>query len=306
MTKVAVTTSSFCEHDVRPLDLLKSAGFDVILNPHARKLKNDEVISVAKDAIGIIAGLEEYRSDTFNQLTNLKVISRVGVGIDAIDMQAATRAKVKVFNTPDAVTAAVAELTVSLMLDLFRNVSAMNIKMKNKVWERKTGYLISGKNIGLIGFGRIGKKVASLLSAFNCHLFYYDPHVKSSVSDNIKSCKDLNELLKLSDVVSLHCQPLPNNQPLFSANEFKVMKDGARLINTSRGSLIDENALLAALKTGKLSGAALDVFNEEPYQGPLADLENVILTPHIGSYAHESRIAMEMEAVQNLLKGLEK
>ncbi len=306
MTKVAVTTTSFCEHDARPLHLLKSAGYDVILNPHARKLKTDEVVLVAKDAIGIIAGLEEYCSDTFNQLTNLKVISRVGVGIDAIDMQAATRAKVKVFNTPDAVTVAVAELTVGLMLDVLRNISAMNIQMKNKAWERKTGYLISQKNIGLIGFGRIGKKVASLLSSFDCHLYYYDPNVKSSASDNIKSCKDLNELLKLSDIVSLHCQPLPNNEPLLSANEFKAMKNGSRLINTSRGSLINEDALFDALRTGKLSAAALDVFNEEPYQGPLSNLDNVILTPHIGSYAHESRIAMEMEAVQNLLKGLEK
>ena len=305
MTKVAVTTRSFCEQDPRPMNLLKSAGYGVISNPYARKLKVDEIVSIAKDAVGIIAGLEEYNSDTFSRLTNLKVISRVGVGLDNIDMQAASRANVKVFNTPDAVTTSVAELTVGLILNLIRNISFMNASMRNRNWERKTGCLINKKNIGIIGFGRIGKKVAALLSSFDCHLYYYDPNIKSLASENSKPCANLDELLKLSDIISLHCQPLPNNQPLLSAKEFKMIKDGSWLINTARGSLIHEDALFDALKSGKLNGAALDVFNDEPYKGPLSDLDNVILTPHIGSYARESRIAMEIEAVQNLLKGLE-
>lgn len=304
MTKVAVTTTSFGEHDSRPIYLLKSAGYGIVSNPYARKLKMDEVVSIAKDAVGIIAGLEEYQSDVFNQLTNLKVISRVGVGLDSIDMQAASRAKVKVFTTPDAVTASVAELTVGLMLNMLRNISFMNEKMKSKNWERKTGNLLNKKNVGLIGFGRIGKKVASLLAGFDCYLYYYDPNVKTSSSDNIKPCSNLDELLSVSDIISLHCQPLPNNQPLLGAPEFRAIKNGSWLINTSRGSLINEGSLFDALKSGKLSGAALDVFNEEPYKGPLSNLDNVILTPHIGSYARETRIAMELEAVQNLLKGL--
>ena len=305
VTKVAVTTTTFCEHDLRPLDLLKSAGYHVILNPHARKLKMEEVVSVAKDAVGIIAGLEEYRSDTFNRLTNLKVISRVGVGLDNIDVQAASKANVKVFSTPDAVTTSVAELTVGLMLNLVRNVCRLDASVKKGDWERKAGNLLSKKNVGIIGFGRIGKKVASLLSGFNCCLYYYDPNVDFSSSNNVKRCANLYELLNLSDIVSLHCQPLPNNQPLLSTQEFKTMKRGSWLINTSRGSLVDENVLSEALKSGNLEGAALDVFNDEPYKGPLSNFDNVILTPHIGSYARESRIAMEMEAVQNLLKGLE-
>lgn len=304
MTKVAVTTSSFCEHDSRPLDLLKSAGFDVILNPYARKLKTEEVISVGKDAVGIIAGLEEYCSDVFHQLRNLKVISRVGVGLDAIDIQAASKANVKIFSTPNAVTTSVAELTVGLMLDLMRNVSLLNANMKSGTWERKSGNLLSKQNIGIIGLGRIGKKVASLLSSFDCQIYYYDPNVNFSSPVKIKRCAQLHELLNLSDVVSLHCQPLPADRPLLGAEELRAMKKGSWLINTSRGSLLDETALLNALKSGFLQGAALDVFNEEPYEGPLHGLDNVILTPHIGSYARESRIDMEMEAVQNLLKGL--
>ena len=304
MTKVAVTTTTFCEYDSRPLDLLKSAGYDVIVNPYARKLKTEEVVSVAKDAVGIIAGLEEYRSDVFNRLTNLKVISRVGVGLDNIDIQAASKAKVKIFNTPDAVTHSVAELTVGFMLNLMRNVLSLSIEMKNGLWGKRAGNLIGGKNVGIIGFGRIGKKVASLLRSFDCSLSYYDPNVDGSAQHQVKRCKNLNELLNTSDIISLHCPPLQNQQPLLSTKEFQAMKRGSWLINTSRGSLIDEDALLAALKSGVLKGAALDVFNVEPYRGPLANLENVILTPHIGSYTVESRPHMEMEAVQNLIKGL--
>ena len=303
MTSVAVTTSNFCEYDSRPLDLLKSAGYNVVLNPYSRKLKMEEVVSVAKDAVGIIAGLEEYRSDTLHRLNHLKVISRVGVGLDSIDLEAASQAKVKVFSTPDAVTASVAELTVGLMLDLLRNISSQNASLKSGSWERKAGNLLGKKNIGILGFGRIGKKVASLLSGFDCHLYYYDPNVDAS-SDPVEKCANLNELLKLSDIVTLHSQALSSHEPLLGAQQFKIMKKGSWLINTSRGSLIDESALFEFLKSRHLEGAALDVFNEEPYKGPLGKLDNVILTPHVGSYARESRIAMELEAVQNLLKGL--
>lgn len=303
VAKVAVTTTTFCEHDSRPLDLLKSEGFDIIVNPYARKLKMEEVVAVAKEATGIIAGLEEYRSETFERLTHLKVISRVGVGLDNIDIQAASKANVKIFNTPDAVTASVAELTVGLILNMMRNICLLSESVKEGGWERKTGNLIAGKSVGIIGFGRIGKKVASLLSGFDCRLYYYDPHVALS-SGTVKRCTHLNELLSLSDIVSLHCQPQPNNRPLLTAGELNVMKKGSWLINTSRGSLIDEKALFNALKSGTIKGAALDVFNDEPYKGCFTELNNVILTPHIGSYTFESRPSMEMEAVQNLLKGL--
>lgn len=305
MPKVAVTTTSFCEHDPRPLHLLKSEGYDVILNPYGRKLKSDEVISVANDAVGIIAGLEEYGGDTFNRLTHLKVISRVGVGLDNIDLEAASQAKIKIFNTPDAVTVAVAEFTVGLVLNLLRNICPLNEQMKSRVWGKESGTLLNKKNVGLIGFGRIGRKVASFLSGFDCRLYYYDPNVDAPSSGNVKRCADLDELLKLSDVVSLHCQALPNREPLLTRKEFETMKKGSWFINTARGSLIEEDALFDALKSGHLRGAALDVFSDEPYQGRLCELDNVILTPHIGSYARESRREMELEAVQNLLKGLE-
>ena len=141
------------------------------------------------------------------------------------------------------------------------------------------------------------------LSTFGCHLYYFDPNVKLS-SFGVQRCLNLDELLRISDVVTLHCPALPNNKPLLSREELKSMKKGSWLINTARGSLIDEESLVNELKSGRLAGCALDVFSEEPYSGPLCGFDNVIATPHIGSYARESRIAMEMEAVQNLLKGL--
>lgn len=300
MKKVAITTTSFGQYDENPLKTIQAGGHDVVLNPYGRKLKKDEIVELCKDTAGIIAGTELMDAEILEKLTDLKVISRCGTGLDNIDLSAAKRLGIKVFNTPDAPTIAVAEMTIGLILNLLRKINRMDFALRQDRWEKLMGNLLYGKNVGIIGFGRIGKKVAELLKPFGCRIKYYDPEAVTADSD-IKKV-ELNELLEGSDIISIH---VSTKEQIIGESEIKQIKKGAWMVNVSRGGAVDENALYHALKEGYLTGAAIDVFVQEPYTGQLKELGNVILTPHIGSYAKEARVKMEMDAVENLLKGLE-
>lgn len=299
MNKIAITTTSFGKYSSEPLSLLEINGFEVILNPYGRKLKKDEVLLLCADVIGIIAGTESLDAEILERLPNLKVISRCGTGIDNVDLAAVERLEIRVFNTPDAPTLAVAELTVELILNLLRKINQMDLAIRNGKWEKLMGNLLSGKIVGIIGFGRIGRKTTELLKALGCEVIYYD--IKSDESGIWAKRVSLNELLMISDIISIH---VSTKEQTIGKEEFKKIKKGAWMVNVSRGGVIDETELYKALKEGHLSGAALDVFEQEPYAGPLKELDNVILTPHIGSYALESRIEIELQAVKNLLAGL--
>ena len=308
MNKIIITTTSFGEYDKGTLNILDEAGFETILNPYKRKLEKDEIVALCKDAVGIIAGTETLDADVLERLTqasarspqsSLKVISRCGTGLDNVDLEAARKLDIKVFNTPDTPTLAVAELTVGLILGLLRKTSLTDREIRNGLWKKRIGNLLYGKRIGIIGFGRIGKKVAELLKPFGCVIFYNDPFIAGEYF-GVK-CLHFDDLLKRADIVSIHAS---TKSELLGEKEIRLMKNGAWLINVSRGKIVNEDALYRALKENRLAGAALDVFKQEPYMGLLRELDNVILTPHIGSYARETRIKMEMEAVENLLKGL--
>lgn len=311
MLKIAITTTSFGKYDKKPLDFLK--GYEVIFNPYNRTLKGDEIIEICRNATGIIAGTERFDADILENLTTpispqssvldsisfLKVISRCGTGVDNIDIIAAERFGIKVFNTPDVPTLAVAELTIGLILNLLRKINQADSAIRNDKWEKPMGNLLTGKKVGIIGFGRIGRKVSELLVSFGCEIRYYDIRTED---EGLRTERvELDELLKTSDIISIHAS---TKEQVIGVDELNLMKKGAWLINVSRGGVVDEEALYQALREGHLAGAALDVFKQEPYTGKLKDLENIILTPHIGSYAKESRIEMEMQAVENLLKGL--
>lgn len=299
MGKIAITTTSFGVYDNGPLKLCKENGFDVVLNPYGRKVKSEELINLAKNALGLIAGTELIKEEVLLELTSLKAISRCGAGLDNIELDAAKRLGIKIFNTPDAPTIAVAELTIGLILDLLRKVSQMDRDMRNNQWQKRMGNLLQGKKVGIKGFGRIGKKVAELLGPFGCEIAYADPYVENRLLGLNRLSFD--ELLDWADIITIHVSV---SEKLIGEKEFESMKKGAFIVNTSRGGVIDELALYKYLANDYLSGAALDVFEEEPYIGPLKELDNIILTPHIGSYAKEARIEMERQAVENLLRGL--
>ena len=303
MDKVFISTSSFGKLDSTPIEQLKNAGLSLEFNPYGRSLSKEEIVQLALKAKGLIAGTEPLEKQTLMKLCNLKVISRCGVGLDNIDLNTAKRLQIKVFSTPDAPTIAVAELTIGLILALLRKIPLMDREIRNNIWKKRMGNLLLNKQVGIIGFGRIGKKVASLLKAMGASVYFTDPAIREKEVFSFPKV-EIKELLKKSDIISLHLSYSKENHKLFGEKEFSLMKQGAFLINCSRGSIVDEEALYDALKNEKLAGVAIDVFEKEPYFGPLKELDNVILTPHIGSYAKEARIQMEKEACLNLLKGL--
>ncbi|WP_029894730.1 phosphoglycerate dehydrogenase [Desulfohalovibrio reitneri] len=300
--RVAISTSSFAQYGREPLDLLERAGADFILNPHGRKLTPDEVVELAAGCDGLVAGTEPLDRSVLSRLPNLKVLSRCGVGMDNVDLEAAEELGVLVRNTPLGPTRAVAELIVGLAMDLLRQVTRMDRELRAGVWKKRMGNLLQGKRVGIIGMGRIGVAVAELLTPFDVEIGYADP--VSTVPGYTKM--GMEELLPWADIVSLHCSRTGMDCALLDRQRLVSMKPGSWLINAGRGGLVDEEALYDLLSAGHLAGAAVDCFCEEPYQGRLRELDSVILTPHIGSYAREGRVRMEADAVSNLLEALEK
>lgn len=302
--KILISTASFAEYDGKPLELLKQTGFEIVLNPYKRKLKPEEVIALANDCTGIIAGTEALGADVLEKLPKLKAISRCGAGMDNVDLDAAKKLGITVTGTPNAPTQAVAELALALMLDLLRRTTVMDRQVREGKWSKIMGSLLTGKTIGIIGLGRIGRQVVELLKPFGCRVIACEPQPdKKWVAAHDVELFSLDELLRQSDIVTLHIPYSKESHHLLNAEKLKLMKSSAMLINAARGGLVDEDALYDALKTGNIAGAALDVTEAEPYKGPLTELKehNIILTPHIGSYAREARIEMETEAVKNLI-----
>lgn len=304
--KVLISTSSFAVYDRRPLDMLESNGIDYTLNPHGRTLKPSEVIELAKDHIGIIAGTEQLSKEILLQLPSLKVISRCGVGMDNVDLDTCKQLNITVKNTPNSVTQAVAELTLGLIINISRGICSMNQQMRDNIWNKRMGNLVTGKTIGIIGLGRIGKRVAQLLNPFNVEIIAFDPFPdKEWAKKNDIMFVQIDELMKRSDIITIHVPYLEENHHFIDLTKLKMMKKSAYIINVARGGLIDELALYNCLKNGDIGGAVMDVYESEPYSGPLKELDNTILTPHIGSYAMESRVQMELEATKNLIESLE-
>lgn len=299
--KILIGPSSFAELDKTPLELMLSAGYVVVDNPYKRKLAKEELVELLKEnVIGLIAGLEPLDREVL-QKSNLKVISRVGSGMSNVDMKAAKELDIAVLNTPYGPTTAVAELTIGAMLSLIRMISLMDKNLHKGKWTKKIGTQLEGKTVVIVGYGRIGKKVASLLLSFNVNLLVVDPFIQEPI-DGIP-VMPLEEALPKADIITLHSS---GEDCILGEREFRIIKPGAFVLNAARGGLIDEDALIFALEDGRIRGAWLDSFSQEPYAGPLAKYQQVILTPHVGSYTRECRKGMEMEAVQNLIKAFKR
>jgi len=300
---ILITTSSFGKNDPGATEKLKHAGFSVVLNPYGRKLTEAEVTGLIREhaPVGMIAGVEPLTREVLQKAGDLKAISRCGIGMDAVDLKAANKLSIAVTNTPDAPTIPVAELTLGLMLSLLRKIHLSDASIRKGEWHRPMGNLLHGKTIGLIGCGRIGTYLAKLLSSFDCTVLGHDPVCQRR---NYYRLLDLSDMLSQSDIISLHLPYNAENHHLIDVEKIRMMKKGAMLINASRGGLVDEDALYDALVSGHLSGAALDCFEQEPYAGRLKELDTVLFTGHVGSYATEGRIMMEKQAVENLLEML--
>ena len=305
MDNILISTSTYSEHSQAPIKLLKNQNILIQKNDYNRKLNKEELIKMAGTCVGIIAGTEKYTIDILSQLPHLKVISRLGIGMDNIDLEAASERNIKVFKTKTTPAPAVAELVLGLMIDICRHISKSNHLLKSGTWQKKIGLLLQRKTLGIIGLGSIGKALVQLSSGFHFKILAFDQQKNNTfANENGVTYCDLESLLKNSDIVSIHLNLSDQIKYLIDKEKIKIMKPDAILINSSRGEIINENALYQALKDNHLAGAGLDVFEHEPYTGLLTELDNVILTPHIGAYTKEIRVKMEMEAAENLIRGL--
>ena len=305
MPKLLISTSSFDIQNNQILQNLQEQGFEIILNPYGRKLKETEVLELlSDDVIGIIAGVEPLTRKVLSSAKSLKIISRCGIGTDSVDLEAAAEMEIPVHITPSAPVIAVAELTVGLILSTLRRTSEADRNLRQGNWKPLMGRLLASQVIGLVGYGRVGKRVGQLLGAFGAQTIAYDICCGDSLFADTVCSSSLDELLERATVITLHIPYSADNHHFADRNFISKMKFGSILVNASRGGLVDEEALYDALVSGHLAGAALDTFEEEPYSGQLITLPQVVLTPHMGSYAKEARIQMEQEAAQNLFDSL--
>jgi len=298
--RIAWSPSSFCEVDDAPLRLLQRVGATVLPNPFGRRLTAQEAVTHLSDVDGLIAGLEPLTREVLASAPRLKAVARVGIGMDNLDLPAAEELGIKVSNTPDPPAESVAELTLTAMLALLRGLVRTNEGMHAGEWPKVIHPGLNGTPVLLIGFGRIGRSVARRLVAFGAEVLVFDPFLTSLDQPGVRQV-DLSEGLAAAKVVSLHAA---GTDRLIGPDELRAMAPGSFLLNSARGELVDEDALIDALNRGHLAGAWFDVFWKEPYQGRLTDFDQVLLTPHIGTYTDACRREMEMQATLNLLRDL--
>lgn len=303
MIKVAVTSPSFSNNLILRAEL-ESYFPNVKYNETGKNLEPELVPDFVGDARGLILGLEKAGSSLFNYCKNLKVISKYGVGLNNIDIDVAQAASVLVFHTPGINRRSVAELTLTFMIGISRNVFNSISSVKEGSWVKNGGFEISGKNIGIVGFGNIGKDLAFLLKPFGVNIYANDViNFNENTKDYAVNRVSLGRLLEVSDVISLHVPYTEDTHHLISSAEFDIMKEGAIIVNTSRGGIIDESALLEAVSNKEIK-AALDVFEVEPQLGTkLVSHPNIFPTPHIGGNSREAVLAMGRSAIKNLLLG---
>ncbi|RAH96536.1 hydroxyacid dehydrogenase [Acuticoccus sediminis] len=304
MGTVLTTTSSFRERDNAATQRLAAAGHTILFSPLGRRLTEDDAVALfaEHDPVGVVAGVEPLTDRAMAAAPSLKAIARCGTGLDSVDLEAARARGIAVSNTPGAPALAVAELAVGHILASLRRIAEADRLIRAGRWTALSGGLLGARTVGIVGFGRIGQRVAELLAPFGARLLAADPfaEAKAAAGRGVELVA-LERLLAESDVLTLHAAP---GSVRLGAEALAAVKPGAILVNTARGDLVDEAALVAALQDGRLAGAALDVFAEEPYTGPLTALAGVTMTAHMGSYAAESRSLQEREALDNLVADL--
>jgi D-3-phosphoglycerate dehydrogenase len=299
MTAILFSTSTFDLDLVPGRADLERAGIALRTNPFRRRLTEDEAIDLLADGVvGLVAGLEPLTERVLGSAPSLRAVARVGIGLDSVDLDAALG--IEVMNTPDPPARAVAELTLGHILSLLRRISLVDRRLHAGTWEPEMGSLLSGRTVGIVGFGRIGRRLARLLEPFEVEILVHDP----AADDVPHERTGLDELLSRSQVVTLHVPYAPDTHHLIDARRLGLMRPDAILVNVARGGLVDEAALAEAAGREGIAGAALDCFAEEPYRGPLAGLDRVQMTAHMGTYARETRELMEREAATKLVECL--
>ena len=305
--KILITPRSFTSTSKKPLEMLEEKGYEIIKNETGKPLNEKEMLILIKDADGIIIGIDKLNVEIIRQTYNLKVISKYGVGVDNIDIKAATEQGIVVTNTPTANIDAVADITFALMLALARRIPEANRETKAGNWKKFIGTSVWRKKLGVIGLGKIGRQVVKRARGFEMEILCYDIIQDEEFARQFGvRYVDLETLLKESDYITIHTPLNDATRDMIGYKELEMINENAFLINTSRGGIIDEKALYDALKNNKIKGAALDAYEKEPPENsPLVELENIIMTSHNGAYTKEAINNMGIQAAQNLVDVLE-
>ncbi|MDA9217102.1 hypothetical protein N9O68_02745 [Candidatus Pelagibacter ubique] len=292
--KVFIATSSFLINKADLNKIPNNKNFEFIKNPLKKKLTSDQIIKFAKNCDYIIAGTEVYDKYTINKLEKLKYLFRLGSGTDNVNIDYLEKKKIKFFKSKVTPEIAVAELIVGYIFSIYRDIHEHDRNLKNKIWKKKMGSTLNGKTLGIIGYGKVGKYLHKILKNFGIDILINDKKKIKLKNTN------LNTLIKKSDIISINTNLL-SKQKLLDKQKLNLCKKNCLIINTSRPEVLDHKYLYWLLKNKKILGAALDVFDKEPYFGDLTKLDNVLLTPHIGSYSKEIRSNMEVEAVTSII-----
>lgn len=300
--KVVITDYEFAslEHEER---ILAEVGAELI---RAQCRTEDEVIEAAKDADALLNQYAPVSRKVIENLPNLKVVSRYGVGVNTIDIDAATEHGVIVANVTDYCMDEVSDHAFALLIACARKVVQLNNAVKSGTWDYKVGvpiFRLRGRVLGLIGFGRIPQTLAKKAQAFGLKVIAYDPYLPPEVAKKFDvELMDLNDVCAKADFISVHSPLTDATRGMISDEQFDVMKKEAFIINTARGPVIDEKAMIRALKEGKIAGAGLDVLENEPVEpdNPLLKMDNAIINPHAAWYSEESQVELQQKVAQNV------
>jgi D-3-phosphoglycerate dehydrogenase len=300
---VVVTYGGFAFGHPEAGGALRAAGLELVISPRGTDRTPEQLTEVLGDAVAAIADADPFDADVLARARALRVIARTGVGLDSIDLEAASREGVVVTTTPGTNHETVADHTLALMLAALRNLRRLDASVRSGGWRDFSLPMsqLHGSTVGLVGYGAIGRAVGRRVKAFGAELLVHDP----AGAEDDAELVDLDELLERSDAVSLHLPLVPETTGLIDARRIGLMRPGAVLVNTSRGPLVDQEALIEALREGRLGGAGLDVFAvEPPGRGPVTELPNVVTSPHCGGISAESNLAMSVMATESVLGAL--
>ncbi len=308
--KVYITSRSFGLFSEGALELIKSVA-EIERSPYDRAMNEEELLKVIGDIDGLIVGSDKINRKIIEYSKNLKIIAKHGVGIDNIDLKAATDNNIVVAYAHHANAESVADFTIGLILSIARHVPQAHFSIKRGMWEgtKFIGTEVYGKTIGIIGLGAIGYRVAKRARGFDMRILVYDPYVSYERAKEIPAkLVNFDILLKKSDFITLHVALTDETRGMIGEKEFALMKKTAYFINTARGPIVDETALCKALSEKKIAGAAIDVFSKEPpsADSPLFRLDNVVISPHIAAYTLETICRMDMinaEDIVNFFRG---
>lgn len=309
MPRILVTPAVFKEGHGPWRDVLDAAGFEVVIPPvNCMQISSEEFLAFLDGIDGTIAGIEQYNPQVFAG-SNLKIVARIGVGFDQVDLAAATEHGVAVTITPGTNEHSVAEQAIALITAVFRDTARRDREIRDGQWRRNSPRRLAGNKIGLLGLGRIGRAMIPRCQGLGLDVLGYDPFAKPEMADElgIQLCS-FDEVISQSDIVSLHMPCTAETTNLMNAETFAKMKPDSVLINTARGGLVDENALVAALTDGPLFGAGLDVCKKEPLpvDSPLREHGNIVFSPHLGGIdqtALDAMGKMAAECVVEVLNG---